>query len=295
VLKTYCWVTNTKERMRAVCDWGAVLVTIKCMQRHITNPRVLAPAIHFLTRASAQYPSAAKTLLDNNAVSTVISAMKALYSNEVLQIEGLKMLQMLSKTKQGWDQISATRGGWQSICQGVTAGDALIHDLPGSFNNPGWAIGDTPHLPLLDRAKQEASKLEAARTREPTRSEWSVKSLLQFMGLPTKEMKLAINNERHECFFSLMTTLGLLPLPGEEREYWFMRTKAWEKANMSSLEEMTETLLALRKKALKLVEEEKKGEYIKPVYFMGEKYDSSSLLEADQDLMEDLDDMLHEK
>lgn len=295
VLKTFIWVANSDKRMKVLVDWGAIVTTIKCMQRHITNPRILAPAIHFLTRACAMYPRAAKIMIENEAISSVISAMKALANNEVLQIEGLKMLQMLSRSKKGWDQISATRGGWQSICQGTTAGNALIHDLPGAFNNPGWAIGETPHLPILDRAKQQAARLEAARTREPARSEWTVKGLQEFMGLPTKEMKLAINNERHESFFSLMTTLGLLPMPGEEREYWFMRTKRWETENMSSLEDMTDTLLALRKKAVKREEPVESDEHIKPVYFMGEKYNSVALVEGDTDLMEELDDILHEK
>jgi len=34
-------------------------------------------------------------------VSMVIHALKALYANEELQIEGLKMLQMLSRTDEG--------------------------------------------------------------------------------------------------------------------------------------------------------------------------------------------------
>ncbi len=289
VLKTFNWVTDTRERMKQVCDWDAVRTCIKCMQRHNNDARVLAPGMHFLTRAVKSYEPAAGVLLNCGAVSTVIHAMKVLYSNDVLQIEGLKMLQMLSKTKEGWKQISDTRGGWQSITQGVTLGNALIHDLPGDFNNPGWAIGDTPHLHMLDRLKQEAAALDASRKTEPGRSDWTAMGLKGFMGLPTKEMKLAVNNERHECFFSLLTTLGLLPKPGEEREYWFIRIKAWEKDQDANLDEMTETLLRLRKKAVKDDEEpEGEKEYVKPVYFNGSLYNSQELVDMDMDIMDDL-------
>lgn len=54
---------------------------------------------------------------------------------------------------QGWKQITETRGGWQSLCQGTTLGDALVHELPGHFNNPGWCIGDTPYLPMTEKQK----------------------------------------------------------------------------------------------------------------------------------------------
>lgn len=66
---------------------------------------------------------------------------------------GLKLLQIISKTSQGWQQISAVHAGWQSIVAGTIQGDALVHDLPGEFNNPGehprylcddWAVSNDP-------------------------------------------------------------------------------------------------------------------------------------------------------
>lgn len=50
---------------------------------------------------------------------------------------GLKLLQTISRTSEGWKQISAVHAGWQSITAGTVRGDALVHDLPGEFNNPG--------------------------------------------------------------------------------------------------------------------------------------------------------------
>ena len=40
-------------------------------------------------------------------------------SPQILQLEGLKMIQTLSKTAEGWKQISDTRGGWQALTQGM--------------------------------------------------------------------------------------------------------------------------------------------------------------------------------
>ena len=46
---------------------------------------------------------------------------------------------------------------------GTTQGNALVHDLKGSMHNPGWAIGDTPHMPKVDRMKILAAKAAAAK------------------------------------------------------------------------------------------------------------------------------------
>lgn len=295
VLKCFNWVATTKARMRTLCSWGAVLTTVKCMQRHNSNGRILAPGMLFLTRAHSTYEGAEEIILKNGGVKVVIDAIKALYANEELQIEGLRMLQMLSRTEEGWKQIDSTRGGWQSICQGTTQGNALIHDLPGTLNNPGWAIGDTPHLPAIERIKQDQMKKKAARARQAEAAEWTVDTLKAFMGLSTKELTLAINNEIHATYFSLLTTLGLLPHPGEEREYWFMRLKAWEKENNSDLDEMTDTLLKLQKKRNHSEEEveDPNAEYIKPVYFLGEKYNSKKLEEEDIDIMSEVNKVVH--
>jgi hypothetical protein len=61
------------------------------------------------------------------------------YNNVVVCHAGLKLLQIISRTSEGWKQISAVNAGWQSIVAGTTQGDALVHNLPGAFNNPGTA------------------------------------------------------------------------------------------------------------------------------------------------------------
>ena len=137
ILKTFNWITTTPERIITLCDDKAVSTVINCMKRHMNNADVLGPGMLFLTRASASYPLAMKSVLKMEAVPIIIGAMKALYSNDILQLEGLKMIQQLSKTSEGWKQIQDTRGGWQTICQGTTLGNALLHDLKGSFHNPG--------------------------------------------------------------------------------------------------------------------------------------------------------------
>ena len=63
-----------------------------------------------------------------------------------------------------------------------------------------------------------------------------------------KETKLKVNTEYHDTYFELLTTLELLPEPGEEREYWFMRLKEYEHSNHIELEEMVLTMMELKKK-----------------------------------------------
>ena len=119
VLKTFNWLTTTSQRIVTLCHDKALITVINCMKRHMSNADVLAPGMLFLTRASASYPLAMETVLRLKAVSIIIGALKALFNNEVLQLEGLKMIQQLSKTSEGWKQIQETRGGWQTICQGI--------------------------------------------------------------------------------------------------------------------------------------------------------------------------------
>ena len=52
--------------MQKLCYWNAVLTTVKCMQRHDTNARILAPGMLFLTRAYSTYEGAADIILKHN-------------------------------------------------------------------------------------------------------------------------------------------------------------------------------------------------------------------------------------
>ena len=159
------------------------------------------------------------------------------------------MIQTISKTAEGWKQISETRGGWQNLTQGTPLGNALVHDLPGALHNPGWAIGDTPHLPVSDQQKMKASAIFSKRSSGGAASvSWTAHGLRDFMGISMKETKLAVNTEYHDMYFELLTTLELMPQPGEEREYWFVRIKDYEKENDIMLEEMVNTMLDLKKK-----------------------------------------------
>jgi len=51
--------------------------------------------MQFIARAAKHYPPSAAFMLKNKAIEIVVGALKALYSDEVLQIEGLKLLQVI--------------------------------------------------------------------------------------------------------------------------------------------------------------------------------------------------------
>ena len=72
--------------------------------------------------------------------------------------------------------------------------------------------------------------------------------------------------------------------PGEEREYYFIRLDEYEKESDISVEEMAHTMMEMKKaaelKAKQLESNEETGEYIKPIYFMGERYSSTALDEV---------------
>lgn len=243
ILKLFNWITTNHERMLFVCDLEAIDTVIRCIIRHKTSEAVLAPSILFLTRASKVHPPAMAYMLKKKAIGHIINALKALYTHDVLQLEGLQMIQTMSKTSEGWKQISETRGGWQSICQGTALGDALVHELPGHFNNPGWCIGETPYLPEQDRKKQLAAKIAASRTMQPAKALWTAGSLREYMGLPMKGLTLAINLEYHNTYFEMISTLDLLPAPGELMEHWFQRIKRYETEMHIELEDMCNTMI----------------------------------------------------
>lgn len=255
-------------------------------------------ALLLLSRAAESYPPAMEYILRKKAVPLIIHTLKAIHSNEVLQLKGLHMLHTLSKTSEGWKQISETRGGWQTICQGSTTGNELVHDLPGEFNNPGWAIGETPHLPLVEREKLAAAQAMQDKRYAKPKAAWTSHSLREYMGITMKAQKLAINNEAHEIYFDLISTLDLLPFPDEQREQWFQRVAAYEKEMQIRLDEMSETVLAIKQKeaqdakAALMLEHDEDAEVVKPVYVMGNRITMDYLTKADRNVQEQLDGLV---
>jgi len=254
--------------------------------------------MHFLTRAAADYEPATEYLLKKNAIPIVINAMKSLYAHEGLQLEGLKMLQALSKHETGWSQISNTKGGWQSITQGVSKGDELLHELPGDFHNPGWCIGDTPHLPELEKKKLIAAQVSAQNSLVNRTVDWTPNSLQLYMGQGLKDQKLAINVEYHEKYFELLTSLELLPQPGEEKEEWFTRLNKYEIENVITIEDMVNTVIDMQKREVKekaiLKKNLEEGEYVKPLFVKGKRVTTKGLDEADRGIGEELEGILEE-
>lgn len=296
MLKMFNWSTTTTDRMLELYRLATVPLSIHCMQKHPYDPDVLAPAMVFLTRIANIVPDCLENILSLKAIPLVISALKALYSFPEIQLAGLKMLQTLSKTREGWDQITSTQGGWQSLTQGTTLGDALIHDLPGALNNPGWCIGETPHLPEMEKLKQQAAQIALKKTRARSKGHWTSTVLREYMGFSSKGQRLAINNEYYDTFFELVETLDLLPFPGEEREYWFIRIKEYEKESDIKLDEMVNTISEMRKRELKKAKEEASntfnGEYVKPVFVNGQQITSAYLQENDKSVQETLEGVI---
>ena len=131
------WLSTDQERLEYVCGLHGVNTALQCMKRHPSNAKVISPAILFLSRAVQNHPPSMELLLKKKGAAQVIEALKLVFNDAALQLEGLKLLQTISKTSEGWMQITAAHAGWQSICQGTMQGDALIHELPGAFRNPG--------------------------------------------------------------------------------------------------------------------------------------------------------------
>lgn len=295
IMKLLNWVSSTDERLVYLYGIGAAKTVLKVMERHMEKGEVLAPGLLFLTRLSKILPEALNYLIKKEAVSTVIKALRTLYDQEIIQLEALRMLKTLSKSPEGWKQISDTRGGWQSICQGTTQGNALVHDLKGSMHNPGWSVGDTPNMPKVDRMKIMAARAAAAKDLTESTVTWTAHSLRQYMGQSMKPQTLGINVDFHEAKFGLLKSLELLPKSGELKEYWFMRLNDYEKENLITIDDMVETVLKMQKRESIDAKNEllaaNSAEYVKPVYVMGMKISTKALEENDIDISAQLNSL----
>lgn len=288
-LKLFNWVSTSTERLVQVYELDGVKFALQCMKRHINDGTVLAPGMLLLTRSASAHPPAKAYILKTRAIPVVIHALRALYSEEEIQLEGLKMLQTLAKTQQGYDQITAMKGGWQLICQGTTLGDALIHDIEGDLHNPGWCIGETPFLPEADRNKLVAAQLAQAKIRNKGKKKWTAPELQDYIGREEKGKKLAINNEFNEAYFELISTLDLLPNYGEEKDMWYRRVREYEQENEIRLDDMANTIIEMKKKGKSEVAD---MEYVKPIFVLGERVSTEMLLKKDKSLEEALHGVL---
>mmetsp|Transcript_31144 Transcript_31144/g.52069 ORF Transcript_31144/g.52069 Transcript_31144/m.52069 type:complete len:533 (-) Transcript_31144:92-1690(-) len=297
------WFSTNQPRLEYVCTFlKGVHATLQCMRRHPSRPGVVSPGILFLARAAQNHPESMELILKKNAAALVIESLKVVYNNDAIQLQGLKLLQIIAKTSIGWKQIGAVHAGWQTICQGTMQGDALVHELPGAFQNPGWAIGDTPYLPILERQKITAAKQALSGIQEEPKAAWTAMSLREYMGLSMTGQVLAINTEHHNIYFELLSTLDMLPKLGEERELWFQRVHAYEEENEVKIDDMVLTVQEMRRREAhkkkmdaQLAEtgySDDLGGTVKEVYVNGVKISGDVLTANDADVEETMEGIL---
>jgi len=266
MLRLLNWLSTDADRMQVVCRQRAVELALSVLRRHSADRPVVGVAAAFLARAATSEPAAMQVVLARKAVPDVIQALRVVHDDEGVQRALLLLLQALAKTSEGFRQIDATRGGWQTACQGTALGDALMHALPGPLNNSGWCLGDSPHQSGLEMQAAQAKRVaqERSAVQLGPRSNWTSSSLQEFMGMSLKGQTLAINNDRRTVFFELISTLDLLPkvemhveglhhavgiVPDREgREAWFQRVKEYEKQNGLQLDEMVATVVDMRRR-----------------------------------------------
>jgi len=152
----------------------------------------------------------------------------------------IQSFQTISKTAEGWRQISETRDGWQRITHGTVLSNALVYDLRSVLQYRLQISSAIEPMPFSRAwAKGIAPKVS-----------WTPSGLRDHMGIGMKESKLAFNTEQHDTYFDLLTTLELLPKPGEEREHWFIRIKDYEITSNVLLDDMVKTMLDLKRKEI---------------------------------------------
>lgn len=246
---TLCnWLAIDVSTMRILFKLRVIAFVTRVMRQHPQQGSLLVPAINLLARLVAHVPEAMQQVLHLQVAAHVVSSLRVLYDDRDVTLTALKLLQALSRTSEGFAQLNSIQNAWQVMSQGTLQGDALVHRLPGAFENPGWALGDTPYLPELDRQKLKAKANLINSLQVAPSKDWTVTSLREYMGLSMEGKTLAINNERHNVFFELIVTLDLLPHAGEEKEYWFQRLREFEHDNSLQIEEMVLTILEMKRR-----------------------------------------------
>lgn len=298
ILRLVNWIATTSSRLMLMFEMEALQYSVRCMRKYRRFPQVQAPAIVFLQRLVFSIPSAMELALRLQVIPLVVDAMKILHADQIVQLEALKLISALAKTSEGFQQLSNIPAGWQLVTQGTLKGNELVHDLPGPLNNPGWALGDTPHLPVLEKMKLGAAKLSQTSLQQAPKASWTAVSLRQFMGLSMSGQTLAINTEESTVYFELMNTLDLLPVSGEEKEDWFSRLRKFEKDSEVSIDEMVVTVQEmryrenLRKKmqsqGVSSADEEAEAS-VKPIYVHGKRVTAESLQANDVGLEETME------
>ena len=106
------------------------------------------------------------------------------------------------------------------------------------------------------------------------------------MGISMKESKLAVNTEYHDTYFELLSTLELLPYSGEEKEYWFIRVKEYERNSNIMIDEMVHTMIELKykeiqdAKARELAKLNPPEDLAKDIFVLGQQITSKMLSET---------------
>lgn len=264
----YCnWASPRLEDLRRLFSFGALGLCIKCMSRHRGDALVLRPGMHFLCRSCSVLPAALAYVLKKRCVSLIVHASLVLAADEEFLEQALKLVREISQTQEGWAQLEEIPGGWQALCFGSVEGNALVHDLEGSFHNAGWCLGDSRFLPTKEQQSLHEAAIAGARSR--TRVNWSLRTLRDYMKTSASQQQLEINLERDQAHFELLSSLDLLPEADELRQDWYIRLFKYEKANGVALEDMVSTMLEIRRR------ERGDGaageqEYVKPIFVSGE-------------------------
>ena len=273
VLKYLNWVSTSDRELKLLFKFGAVGLCIKIMRRHLDNPVVIRPGVQFLYRSCEMNTQSLLYLIRKSAVSLLVRACTTLANDEEFLVMGLKVIRQMSQTKEGWEQLGGIPGAWQSLCQGTVIGNSLVHDLQGDFSNPGWCIGEMKFPPLKEKQKLLDASIEGTRAR--TRVNWSVRTLKDFMKTTSAQFALAINLEYDEAQFEVLSSLDLLPVPGEQQEDWYIRLFKYEKTNEVRIDDMVKALLEIRRRELSSVSQELDD--VKPIFVAGERITAESL------------------
>ncbi|CAN0140802.1 unnamed protein product [Discosporangium mesarthrocarpum] len=118
---------------------------------------------------------------------------------------------------QAKEELDGIEGGWQWLCQGTPAGDALIRYAPGERHIAGWTVSEEERL-TTSQALREAAQLA---------TQWNPFKLRQFMGAAATDggHSVEVGNLTPRNYFTVISNMGLLPREGEDSTEWFERVR----------------------------------------------------------------------
>lgn len=158
VLRMSLWISvdNPDQLNYQINSLNIISFIYSCLNYHKSNPYVVTPALFWLYTSSISNPQAVTIILKKEFIKLFIKILGIIYDDLECQLILFKLLQYLSKTSEGFQQIDDIKGAWILISQNTKFGDIIFHnDIPKEYKE---LYEEQKKKALEEKLRQEEEK-----------------------------------------------------------------------------------------------------------------------------------------